>query len=232
MLRDSCLIKELTSVADANQSFEWGSGKEADSIRTLTSQEMVVSVQNILKGHNLEEGVWVFGYGSLMWNPDFKVAEKISGIISGYHRRLCLKSIVYRGTPDYHGLVFGLDKGDSCQGMVYRIAEENIHSEMQKIWEREMFAGTYIPSWVNVTTKQGSISAVTFVINHEHEHYIPDLELEEIAERVVKAEGTCGSCHDYVQNTVKSLHQLGLRDPALEQLLTLIEYPQNFVNSK
>jgi cation transport protein ChaC len=111
------LIKELKSVADANQSFEWGSGKEADSIRTLTSQEMVVSVQNILKGHNLEEGVWVFGYGSLMWNPDFKVAEKISGKISGYHRRLCLKSIVYRGTPDYHGLVFGLDKGGSCQGM-------------------------------------------------------------------------------------------------------------------
>ena len=105
MLRDSCLIKELTSVADANQSFEWGSGKEADSIRTLTSQEMVVSVQNILKGHNLEEGVWVFGYGSLMWNPDFKVAEKISGEISDYHRRLCLKSIVYRvlsgnGFPD------------------------------------------------------------------------------------------------------------------------------------
>ena len=224
--------KELTSVADANQSFEWGSGKEADSIRTLTSQEMVVSVQNFLKGHNLEEGVWVFGYGSLMWNPDFKVAEKISGEISGYHRRLCLKSIVYRGTPDYHGLVFGLDKGYSCQGMVYRIAEENIHSEMQKIWEREMFAGTYVPTWVEVTTKKGAISAVTFVINNKHEHYIPDLELEEIAERVVKAEGTCGSCHDYVQNTVKSLHQLGLRDPALEQLLTLIEYPQNFVNSK
>ena len=115
--------------------------------------------------------------------------------------------------------------------MAYRIAEENIHSEMNKIWEREMFAGTYIPTWVNVTTKQGTISAVTFVINNKHEHYIPDLELEEIAERVVKAEGACGSCHDYVQNTVKSLHQLGLRDPALEQLLTLIKYPQNFGNS-
>jgi len=79
MLRDSCLIKELTSVADANQSFEWGSGKEADSIRTLTSQEMVVSVQNILKGHNLEEGVWVFGYGSLMWNPTLKLQKKFQG---------------------------------------------------------------------------------------------------------------------------------------------------------
>jgi len=102
---------------------------------------------------------------------------------------------------------------------------------MQKIWEREMFAGTYIPTWVNVTSKQGAINAVTFVINHEHEHYIPNLELEEVAERVVRAKGNRGSCHDYVQNTVKSLHLLGLRDPALEQLLSLIENPQNFDNS-
>ena len=135
---------------------------------------------------------------------------------------MCLKSIVYRGSPDYHGLVFGLDIGYSCQGMVYKIAEENIQSEMQKIWEREMFAGTYIPTWVNVKTKQGSVCAVTFVINHKHEHYIPNLELEEIVERVVRAQGICGSCHEYVQNTVKSLDLLGLRDPYLEHLLTLI----------
>ena len=216
---------------NSNITYKWGTGKEADSIRTMNLEELSKSVKQILKGMNLKKGVWVFGYGSLMWNPDIKLAEKRTGTVTGYHRSLCLKSMVYRGTPDYHGLVFGLDKGDSCQGMAYRIAEENIHSEMNKIWEREMFAGTYIPTWVNVNTNQGAISAVTFVINNKHEHYIPDLELEEIAERVVKAEGTCGSCHDYVQNTVKSLHQLGLRDPALEQLLTLIKYPQNFGNS-
>jgi len=211
-----------------NNSYEWGTGEEADSIRTMNSEELSDSVKQILKGINMDKGIWVFGYGSLMWNPDFKLTEKRTGILKGYHRSLCLKSYVYRGTPDYYGLVFGLDKGDSCQGMAYRIAEKNIQSEMQKIWKREMFAGTYIPTWVNVTSKQGAISAVTFVINHEHEHYIPNLELEEIVERVVRAEGTCGSCRDYVQNTVKSLHLLGLRDPALEQLLTLIEYPQKF----
>ena len=215
----------------SNSSYKWGTGEEADLIRTMNSKELSDSVKQILEGINMEGGIWIFGYGSLMWNPDFKLVEKRTGYLKGYHRSLCLKSLVYRGTSDYHGLVFGLDKGDSCQGMAYRIAEENIHSEMQKIWEREMFAGTYIPTWVNVTTKQGVIPTVTFVINHEHEHYIPDLEMQEIAERVVRAEGTCGSCHDYVQNTVKSLHQLGLRDPALEQLLTLIEYPQNFSNS-
>ena len=222
------MTKELKKGVNSNSSYKWGTGEEADSIRTMNSEELSDSVQQMLKGMNLKDGIWVFGYGSLMWNPDFILEEKRTGTIYGYQRRLCLKSIVYRGTSDYHGLVFGLDKGDSCQGMVYRIAEENIQSEMLKIWEREMFAGTYIPSWVNVNTKQGTISAVTFVINHEHEHYIPHIEMEEIAERVVKAEGTCGSCHEYVQNTVKSLHQLGLRDPGLEQLLTLIEYPQNF----
>ena len=207
----------------SNSSYKWGTGEEADLIRTLHSKDLLDSVKKILEGVNLVDGVWVFGYGSLMWNPDFKLVEKRTGELKGYHRSLCLKSIVYRGTPNYHGLVFGLDIGNSCQGMVYRIAEENIYSEMQKIWEREMFAGTYIPTWVNVRTKHGSVPAVTFVINHKHEHYIPNLELEEIVERVVRAQGICGSCHEYVQNTVKSLNLLGLRDPYLEHLLTLIK---------
>lgn len=231
MLRDYCLTKKLTNVANKNHSYEWGSGNEADSIRTLTSKELAVSVQQILKGSNLEEGVWVFGYGSLMWNPDFKFAEKISGEILGFQRSLCLKSIVYRGSLDYHGMVFGLDKGDSCQGMAFRIARENMYSELQKVWEREMFAETYIPTWVSVRTETGDVSAITFVINPDHEHYLPNLDLEEIVKRVVRAKGKCGSCLDYVQNTVNYLHQLELRDLFLEQLLTLIESHQDSVNS-
>ena len=209
---------------NSNSSYEWGSGIEADSIRTMNSVELSDSVKQILKGANLEGGVWVFGYGSLMWNPDIKQSEERIGTVRGYHRRLCLKSIVYRGNPDYHGLVFGLDKGKNCQGIAYRIAVENIFTEMQKIWEREMFAGTYIPTWVKVITKQGNVPAVTFVINHKHEHYIPVIKMKEIAERVARAKGICGSCSDYVNNTAIRLKQLGLRDPLLEKLLTLIEY--------
>ena len=206
-----------------NNTYKWGTGEDADSIRTMNSEELTDSVMQILEGINLEKGVWVFGYGSLMWNPDFKLAEKITGTVKGYRRSLCLKSMVYRGTRDFYGLVFGLDKGVSCQGMAYRIAEKDIHSEMRKIWDREMFAGTYIPTWVNVNTKKGNISAVTFVINHEHKHYLPNLGLEVISERVARAVGNCGSCHDYVKNTVKCLHLHGLRDHALEDLLRLIE---------
>jgi cation transport protein ChaC len=226
------VTKDLEIITQEKTPFKWGSGKEADSIRTMSSQELSASFQGMLKGRNLENGVWVFGYGSLMWNPDFKFAEKITGVVSGFHRRLCLKSTVYRGTPDYHGLVFGLDQGDSCQGMAFRITPEHLETELQIVWEREMFAETYIPTWVSVQTKQRNVSAITFVINPEHEHYVPDLALEDVAQRVVRAEGKCGTCHDYVQNTVKCLHQLGLRDPVLEQLLTLIEYPTIAENSK
>ena len=208
-------------------SFEWGDGKEAASIRTMNSRDLSDSLQGLLKGQNLKNGIWIFGYGSLMWNPDFKFSEKITGVVSGYHRRLCLKSTVYRGTPDLPGLVFGLDKGGECHGVAFHISPEHYESELQNVWEREMFAETYIPTWVSIQTKQSCISAITFVINSDHEHYVPDMALEEIAKRVIRAEGKCGSCHDYVKNTVKCLHQQGLRDSILEQLLTLIEYPTN-----
>ncbi len=231
MLRDCFLKKEFKKVANSNHSYEWGSGNEADSIRTLTSQGMADSVKKILKGHYLEDGVWVFGYGSLMWNPDFKYVKKISGEILGYKRSLCLKSTVYRGSSDYHGIVFGLDKGDFCQGMAFQIDSKNMTSELQKVWKREMFAETYIPTWVRVRTKIGDVSAISFVINPAHDHYLPNLNLEAIAKRVVRAEGKCGTCLDYVQNTLRYLYKFGMRDPLLEKLLTLIEFNQNSSNS-
>ena len=126
--------------------------------------------------------------------------------------------------------VFGLDVGFSCQGILFRISQEKIYNELQKVWEREMFAETYVPTWVNVQTASSKIQAITFVINASHEHYMPDLDLEEVAERVLLAEGKCGSCHDYVRNTVMYLHKFGLRDTNLEQLLTLIENPKNTDN--
>lgn len=206
--------------------FAWGYGKEADSIRTMSSQDLSGSINKILKGHDLDNGIWIFGYGSLMWNPDFEVVKKIPCEVLGYRRRLCLKSIVYRGTPDYHGLVFGLDIGSSCQGMCFLISPDKIDTELQKVWEREMFAETYIPTWVKVKSKKTTISAITFVINTKHEHYMPNLELEDVVERVARARGKCGSCHDYVRNTVKHLHQFGLRDESLEKLLSMMELPK------
>ena len=109
---------------NSNISYNWGRGLEADKIRTLDSKELSESIKQILKDINHGDGVWIFSYGSLMWNPDFKLVEKRTSTLIGFHRNLCLKSTVYRGSAEYYGLVFGLDKGDSCQGIAYRIKEE------------------------------------------------------------------------------------------------------------
>tara|TARA_Y100001970_G_scaffold286588_1_gene409099 strand:- start:3716 stop:4384 length:669 start_codon:yes stop_codon:yes gene_type:complete len=212
--------------------FKWGLDKEVDLIRTMSKKDLSNSISRILKGHYLENGVWVFGYGSLMWNPDFDVKEKISGEVKGYQRSLCLKSMLYRGSPDYYGLVFGLDYGDSCQGMCFRIAPENLKKELLKLWEREMFAENYIPTWIKVKTKESNISALTFLINNKHENYVPNLGIEDIAQRVTKAKGKCGSCIDYVMNTIKHLHQSGLRDKYLEKLIKYIDSQKFSIYSK
>ena len=139
--------------------YVWGIGKEVDFFRTMSDKDLSNSIRKILKGRQIDNGVWIFGYGSLMWNPDFESQETISGEVKGYDRKLCLKSMVYRGTPDYFGLVFGLDVGESCQGICFRIPPEKIKAELTKIWKREMFAETYIPKWINVKTKNSNISA-------------------------------------------------------------------------
>ena len=98
-----------------------------------------------------------------------------------------------------------------------------LEKELMKVWHREMFAETYIPTWINVRTKNSIISAITFVINNKHEHYMPNIKKEEMIERVIRAEGKSGTCSDYVRNTVKQLQQFGLRDEKLEHFLTFIE---------
>ena len=55
--------------------------------------------------------IWFFAYGSLMWDPGFDFVETRSALLRGYHRKFCVDSTVYRGTPERPGLVLGLDRG-------------------------------------------------------------------------------------------------------------------------
>ena len=64
--------------------------------------------------------VWIFAYGSLIWNPIFPFAEKRVARIYGLHRSFCLWSRVGRGTRENPGLVLGLDDGGSCSGLALR----------------------------------------------------------------------------------------------------------------
>jgi glutathione-specific gamma-glutamylcyclotransferase len=116
----------------------------------LSEAELQASLCHTLQQQQPDSDVWVFAYGSLIWNPIFRYVERRVGTIYGFHRRFCLWVPVGRGTPDNPGLVLGLDRGGSCRGIAFRIAAADVPSELLLVWRREMIVGSYIPRWVRV----------------------------------------------------------------------------------
>lgn len=158
---------------------------------------------------------WVFAYGSLMWDPGFEYEAILSARIFGYHRRFCIYSHVYRGTRDHPGLVFGLDRGGSCRGRVFRIAPPLVHSVLGAIWDREMIYRVYLPRTFKAQTSDGSVECHTFVANPRHEQYAGRMDLRATASMIAGAAGRAGSNKDYLENTLRHLGEIGLRDRPL-----------------
>ena len=118
--------------------------------RPLTDEELDASIQCILAGVPPGEDVWIFGYGSLLWNPLLEHDERRPATLRGFHRRFCLWSRMGRGTPDNPGLVLGLDLGGSCHGLAYRLPAAQAAGELRLLWHREMVSNSYTPRWVRV----------------------------------------------------------------------------------
>ena len=165
------------------------------------------------------EDFWVFGYGSLMWHPGFPHLEVRKGLLYGYHRHFCLYSHRYRGTPDCPGLVLGLDRGGSCRGLLYRVPAAEADEVMDYLYEREMNVRAYTPRWLEVRSEPAPVSAIAFIVDHSHENYTGRLSLERTLEYVLQGHGQRGACVEYLENTVRHLRALGLRDRSLERLL-------------
>jgi glutathione-specific gamma-glutamylcyclotransferase len=159
--------------------------------------------------------VWVFAYGSLIWNPIFPFADKRVARIYGFHRSFCLWSRIGRGTPEKPGLVLGLDHGRSCAGLAYRIAAPHVRDELRLLWRREMVTGSYVPTWVKARTPQGAVAAIAFVINHRSVAYAGRLPCTEAARRIREAAGIHGPCAEYLLRTVAGLREHGIHDPAM-----------------
>jgi cation transport protein ChaC len=187
-------------------------------MRVLTADELAASRREALAGVDLSAGVWLFGYGSLIWNQAFHFSARLIGRIWGYHRRFCLWTHLGRGRPERPGLVLGLERGGSCQGVVFHIAPGSVEDELEIVWRREMLSGAYLPRWLEVRTAAGTVRAIAFVINPAHERYAHLLSDDEIAEAIATASGWLGPCADYLVNTVDHLAALGIHDRPLERL--------------
>jgi cation transport protein ChaC len=184
-----------------------------------SDEEIAASLHQTLASHDPASDVWVFGYGSLMWNPAFAYAERRVGVVRGWHRRFCLWLEMGRGSPTNPGLMLALDRGGTCRGVAFRIPAREVRSELLLIWRREMFGTVYLARWVQVGMAGATVPAITFVVNRAHPRYAGRLNDVEAARHIATASGSLGSCASYLQNTLDHLVSLGIRDAGLQRIV-------------
>lgn len=183
--------------------------------QVLPEAALEASLQAALASPHRQPDVWLFAYGSLVWNPVLDYDDRCVVTVHGYHRSFCLWSRVNRGTPEQPGLVLGLDRGGRCTGVAYRIPGALAERELRLLWRREMLLGSYTPRWVHVTHGERAFRALGFVVNRARSGYAGRLPPEHIVAILRRAHGRIGSGLDYLRQTVDGLAAHGIRDPHL-----------------
>ena len=168
----------------------------------------------------MQTPLWVFGYGSLIWNPGFPVAERRLARAQGWRRGFCMWSIHHRGTPEAPGLVLALDRDPTaaCDGVAFRVAPGAEATTLAALRERELVSSAYLEEWVEVDTAAGALRALVYVIDPAHVQYCGDLSPEDQAQIIARATGGRGPNTDYLYATVAHLDELGISDPGLAAL--------------
>lgn len=168
--------------------------------------------------------MWVFAYGSLMWNPGFAHRRAERAHIHGYHRDLCVWSWVHRGTEANPGLVLGLDGGGSCVGVAHRVAEAERDATLEYLYERELVTHVYIPVVRNIRIDgEGVAPALTFVVDRQHPQYAGRLSPDVAARTIRHARGRSGPNPEYFESTMAHLDELGIQCPRLEKIQRALE---------
>ena len=187
-------------------------------LRPLSEAELEASLDTVIPRASTGQGIWVFAYGSLIWNPCLRFEESRVAILYGRRRALALRSRFGRGTEANPGLLFSLIPGGSCGGLALRIAPELCRAELRLLWRREMIAGSYQPRVFRVRTAQGPVPAIAFDANRSHANYNPSMPLDDEVRMVSAAQGIAGTNVDYVLRTRDALRAHGMRDRRLEAL--------------
>lgn len=184
----------------------------------LTEEELDWTLRAVMETHPSGEDIWIFGYGSLMWRPDFPFIDRQPALVHGFHRSFCVYSHVYRGTRERPGLVLGLDNGGSCSGVAYRVAAADASDAVEYLIRREMVTRVYMPRWVTARIGDGIVRAHTYTAAHNHIQYAGRLSEDEALRLILQGHGRSGPNTEYLSNTVSHLDALGINDQPLRRL--------------
>jgi len=176
------------------------------------------SLADVLAEHPAERDLWIFAYGSLMWNPGIEVAEQRTALLRGFQRSFCLRDPAGRGSRDRPGLMLAIEPGTECRGIGLRIEAHHLRSELCTLWTREMVGRGYVAHWVQLQSELGPMRAIAFVANRESDRYAGGLSAGETAAILASARGLLGSGRNYLDNTAARLAALGIRDENIAAL--------------
>jgi len=167
---------------------------------------------------------WVFGYGSLIWNPGFAYLRSDTAPLHGAHRALSIYSHRHRGTPEQPGLVFGLSRGGSCLGVAFEVAPELWPQTFDYLQAREQDRGVYREAWRTVVLSNGTrVRALAYLVDEHHPQFAGRLDLAEQIRLIGRSSGESGRNTEYVRNTAQHLLRLGIRDKSLLQIVAALD---------
>jgi glutathione-specific gamma-glutamylcyclotransferase len=173
----------------------------------------------LLGDHQNGDDLWIYSYGSLMWDPGFHFAEVRLADVEGYQRRFTLKIELGRGSRERPALMLSLEaQAGCCRGLAFRITARSVQAESAILWRREMLRGGYSPAMVPMATPQGPITALAFVSNRSHPGYVGELPLNETAAMIAHGKGILGTKREYLAQLATQLQALEIQDPYVEQL--------------
>ncbi|MEP0944017.1 MAG: gamma-glutamylcyclotransferase [Rhizobiaceae bacterium] len=166
-----------------------------------------------------KEDFWVFGYGSLMWNPGFKYEDVQLARVHGLHRAPCIYSWVHRGTKERPGIVLGLAQGGACIGKAFKVSAANGSDTLDYLRARELVTNVYLERHRNIVLASGeSTRAVTYIADSKHEQYAGRLGHEALIAQIRGAVGKSGDNESYIIDTTDHLRELGIRDGLMERI--------------
>lgn len=183
--------------------------------------------QTVLDAHRERFGkhapVWIFGYASLIWRPEFEAEEHRPALVNGWHRCLRMHSRVNRGTPEKPGLVFALMSGGACRGMVYRLPKRDLDAQFARLWAREMPLGVYDPRWLQARTAKGVVPALAFTLSRRSPAWTGPIADTHMLDILRHARGRFGSTLDYLLLTHQALKAHGVPDREIDRLVRLAQ---------
>jgi len=188
----------------------------------LPARDSAALLDQVCQQWGGQADLWVFGYASLIWRPEFESAEHRPALVHGWHRALRMRSRINRGTPERPGLVYALVSGGRCRGMVYRIPQQRAPAELDRLWHREMPTGVYDPRWLRCQTSAGEVMALAFTLSRRSPSYTGRIADDDLLQILRQAEGRYGSTLDYLVHTAESLNQHHMCDHESRRLLALV----------